>query len=141
MADEPERKVTEAGEPDIAIRLADDSAVLLDLESKIARLSFSIPVSQAERLGLQLLGLVALTRPPSPPLTDREILEQTPPLAAGTHPRFGFGARDDGHVIFWIAIERWRPFLFMLDGEEADRLIDGLRDARQAVARQSQKPS
>jgi hypothetical protein len=90
-----------------------------------------------ERQALQLLALVASTRSSS--LTDREFLEQTPPLATMLHPRFGFGEIDDGRVAFWIAIGQWRPFLFILDAEEIDLLSDGLRDARQGIARQSRK--
>jgi hypothetical protein len=87
------------------------------------RAQLSFPLSLAEAVGLKLLGLVASTQTRS-----KVRLLKGNPASWMVHPNFDFGKTDDD-VAFAIQIERLRPLILMLTFDEAQELIDALKEA------------
>jgi hypothetical protein len=49
---------------------------------------------------------------------------------AMTQPQLGVAVTEDGHINFVIESGRWESVILSLNGEEAEELIEDLRDAR-----------
>jgi hypothetical protein len=83
----PQQHAVQSSRTNITLRLAERDTVIFDVRAPTANSSFSIDYSAAQRLGLQLVELVASAREKS---SDR-LFEDSPPGVPMIHHEFGFG--------------------------------------------------
>jgi hypothetical protein len=119
----------------ISVRLAAPDSVVFDVKAPGATSSFSIDYSAAQRLGLQLVELVASAQERA---SDR-LFKENPPGAPITHRELEFAVAKDGRSVqFVIHVEDWKPVVLTLDPTEADELFEKLADARRELAMQNE---
>jgi hypothetical protein len=131
----PQRHAVESSGTNITVRLAERDTVIFDVRASTATSSFSIDYSAAQRLGLQLVELVASAREKS---SDR-LFEESPPGVPMIHHEFEFAVAKDGYSVqFLIHLEAWKPLILTLDPAEVDELIEKLADVRRQLTMQNE---
>jgi len=120
----------------VSVRLAEPNTVIFDVAAPTATSSFSIDCSSAQRLGLQLVELVASAREKS----GHWLFEESPPPALPMiHRGLEFVIAKDGrNVSFLIHVEDWKPLVLTLDPIEVDELFEKLADVRRELEMQNE---
>jgi hypothetical protein len=131
----PQQHAVQSLGTNITVRLAERDTVIFDVKAPTATSSFSIDYSTAQRLGLQLVELVASARGKSSDL----LFEESPPGVPMIHHEFEFVVAKDGQQVqFLIHIEAWKPLIMTLDPAEIDELIEKLADVRRQLTMQNE---
>jgi hypothetical protein len=131
----PQQRGAKSSGTQISVRLAAPDTVIFDVEAPSATSSFAIDYSAAQRLGLQLVELVASARE----RTGDWLFEESPPGVPMTHRELEFAVAKDGRSVqFLIHVEDWKPFILTLDSTELDELAEKLADARRELAMQNE---
>jgi hypothetical protein len=130
-----QQNAVESSGTNITVQLAERDTVIFDVKAPSATSCFSIDYSAAQRLGLQLVELVASAREKS---SDR-LFEESPPGVPMIHHEFEFTVSKDGQrVQCLIHIEVWKPLVLTLDPAEVDELIEKLADVRRQLTMQNE---
>jgi len=132
---DPQQHAVESSGTNITVRLAEHDTVIFVVKAPSTTSSFSIDYSAAQRLGLQLVELVASARAKS----SYRLFEESPPGVSINHHEFEFAVAKDGQrVQFFIHIEAWKPLILTLDPAEVDELIEKLADVRRQLTMQNE---
>jgi hypothetical protein len=132
---DPQQPSVASSGTNVSVRLAEPNTVIFDVAAPIATSSFSIDCSSAQRLGLQLIELVASAREKS----GHWLFEESPPAVPMIHRDLGFVIAKDGRsVSFLIHVEDWKPLILTLDPTEVDELFEKLADVRRELEMQNE---
>ena len=132
---DPQQRGADSSETQIGVRLARPDTVIFDVKTPSATSSFSMDYSAAQRLGLQLVELVASARERG---GDR-LFEESAPGTPMIHRELEFAVAKDGRSVrFIIHVEDWKPLVLTLDATEVDELVDKVLDARRQLAMQNE---
>ena len=109
--------------------------MIFDVKTPSATPSFSMDYSAAQRLGLQLVELVASARGKA---SDR-LFEESPPGTPMIHRELEFAVAKDGRSVrFIIHVEDWTTLVLTLDAAEVDELVEKILDVRRELVMQNE---
>ena len=132
---DPQQRGTDSSETQIGVRLARPDTVIFDVKTPSATSSFSVDYSAAQRLGLQLVELVASARGKA---SDR-LFEESPPVTPMIHRELEFAVAKDGRSVrFIIHVEDWTTLVLTLDATEVDELVEKVLDVRRELVMQNE---
>ena len=132
---DPQQGGTDASETQIGVRLARPDTVIFDVKTPSETSSFSMGYSAAQRLGLQLVELVASARGKA---SDR-LFEESPPGTPMIHRELEFAVAKDGRSVrFIIHVEDWTTLVLTLDAAEVDELVEKVLDVRRELVMQNE---
>ena len=132
---DPQQRGADSSETHIGLRLARPDTVIFDVKTPSATSSFSMDYSAAQRLGLQLVELVASARGKA---SDR-LFEESPPGTPMIHRELEFAVAKDGRSVrFIIHVEDWTTLVLTLDAAEVDELVEKVLDVRRELVMQNE---
>jgi hypothetical protein len=133
---DPQQRGADSSETQIDVRLGRRDTVIFDIKTpSVATSSFSMDYSAAQRLGLQLVELVASARQSD---SDR-LFEEKPPGTPMIHRELEFAVAKDGRSVrFIIHAEDWKPLILTLDAAEVDELVEKVLDVRRELVMQNE---